>query len=95
MTQRQWITQLYGKDATMGAKFKDDSMDNFHKRIDTQMAFSFQIFPPPRLVSTSLLFRELEEDNRCSIWLTFDEFLTIFLTNLPKEEFGSQKGLSM
>ena len=70
MTQRQWITQLYGKDVTTGAKFEDDSMDNFHKWIDTQIAFSFLIFPPPRLVSTSLLFRELEEDNRCSIWIT-------------------------
>jgi hypothetical protein len=40
-------------------------------------------------------FREFEEDNRCSIWLTFNESLSIFSMNLPKEWFGSHEGLSM
>ena len=46
-------------------------------------------------MSTSLFLNRLEEDNRCSIYLTFGESVNICLMNLEKEGFGLVVGPSM
>lgn len=46
------------------------------------------IFSPSSLMSTSLFFNEIEEDNKCLVQLTFHESLDICLTNLKEEGFG-------